>query len=189
MIKKILSNTLYLAPLLISCTTYPMISRIELLKRQTPTGTKRVVVINNGDHHPKKWPKRNNRQIDQMKSIIRQMERKQTPTQLYVEFTKKNVKRCDIRNRRILRFLESTATGILHLNALRQLKDKDKKDQKNVIYHAFDSRDDLDFNTLRLFINPPIRSKKTVESSNKDTDDSKPIGITDFIEKYKNKRD
>ena len=189
MIKKILSNTLYLAPLLISCTTYPMISRIELLKRQTPTGTKRVVVINNGDHHPKKWPKRNNRQIDQMKSIIRQLERKQTPTQLYVEFTKKNVKRCDIRNRRILRFLESTATGILHLNALRQLKDKDKKDQKNVIYHAFDSRDDLDFNTLHLFINPLINSKKTVESSNNDTDDPKTISITDFIEKYKNKRD
>ena len=188
MIKKISFNTLYLASLLVSHATYTMISSVQLLEKQTQN-TQRVVIINSYDHDPKKWSKRNNSQIDQMKSIIRQLERKQTPTQLYVKFAKKNMELCDITNRKMLRALESTATSILYLNALKQLKDKDKKDQKNVIYHAFDSRDDLDFNTLRLFINPPISSKKTVESSNKDTDDSKPIGITDFIEKYKNKRD
>lgn len=189
MIKKILSNTLYLAPLLVSHTTYSMITSIELLEKQTQNNTQHMVIINNGNHHPKKWPKRNKSQIYQMKSIIRQLERKQTPTQLYVEFREDNIKRFDMANKRCLSYLELNATGILWLNALKQLKDKNKKDQRHVIYHAFDSRDDLDFNTLRLFINPPISSKKSVEYSNNDTDDSKTISITDFIQKYKAKRD
>ncbi len=189
MIKKILSNTLYLASLLVSHVIYPIISSVELLQKTTPEQTTRVVIIN--DFHPgdKIWPTICKKHVTQMNNLIKQLNRKQTPTQLYVELAKKNIERCDITNKKMLDTLKLTATGILYLNALKQLKDKNKKDQKNVIYNVFDSRDDLDFNTLRLFSNPPISSKKTVESSNNDTDDSKPISVANFIEKYKRKRD
>ena len=187
MIKKILSNTLYLAFLFISYATYPMLSNVQLLEKQTQNNTQHMVIINNGNHHPKKLPERNKGQIYQMKSIIRQLERKKTPTHVYIEFAKKNIELYDITNKKLLSFLESNATGILRINALRQWKGKE--DQEKTVYHAFGSRDDLDFNTLHLFRKPPISSKKTVESSNNDTDDSKTISITDFIQKYKAKRD